>query len=138
MDRFDEADQVDVDLALELGDDVGELSFATVGAQVDRAFEGLFEQRGFRFGEAEEGSRGTLVGRELDPGAGALDVGVVEELGVRKGDRDAGDVCAGARLGEGQFCLKRRVAGVIGGAGDPQWRAWGRREGCRSWRPGNG
>ena len=119
MDRFDEADKVDVDLALELGDDIGELSFTAVGAQIDGTFEGLFKERGYCLCETEERSRGALVGGELNPGAGALDVGVVEELGVRKGDRDAGDVCARAGLGEGQFRLKRRVTGVLGGTGDP-------------------
>ena len=100
VDRFDETDQVDVDLALELGDDIGELSFASVGAQIDRAFEGLFKQRGFGLGETEERDPArTLVGVELDPGAGALDVGVVEELGVREGDRDAGDVRIGPPWG---------------------------------------
>ena len=60
VDRFDVADEVDVDLAFEVGDDVGELSFATVGAQIDGAFERLFKQRGFSLGVAEERSGGTL------------------------------------------------------------------------------
>ena len=50
------ADEGDVDLAVEGGDDVGEVATGG-GAQVDGAFEGLFEQRGFGFGEADVGSR---------------------------------------------------------------------------------
>ena len=90
VDGVDEADQVDVDLALEVRRRCRGALFAAVGAQVDRAFEGLFEQRGFGLGEAEQRSRRALAGLacgELDPGAGALDVGVVEELGVGQGDR---------------------------------------------------
>ena len=95
MDGVDLAVEGDVDLAVEGGDDVGEL-VAAAGAQVDGAFEGLFEQRGFGLGEADHRagwalSPGLACG-ELDPGAGALDVGVVEELGVGQGDRGAGDV----------------------------------------------
>ena len=45
FDRVDVADQGDVDLAVQVGDDVGEFPFAAVGAEVDRAFEGLVEQR---------------------------------------------------------------------------------------------
>ena len=130
VDRFDKADEVDVDLALELGDDIGEFSFAAVGAQIDRAFEGLFKQRGFGLGEAEQGSRRALIGGELDSGAGALDVGVVEELGVGKGDRDAGDVGVGSALGVGEFCVKRRVTGVIGGTGDASGELGGEGEGA--------
>ena len=58
---------------------------------------------------------------ELDPGAGALDVGVVEELGVGQGDRGAGDVGVGAALGVGEVASEGGVAGVLGGAGEAQW-----------------
>ena len=66
-----------VDLAVEGGDEVGELAGATVGAEVDLAFEGLFEQRGFGLGEAEIGARGAAFAGdvafgELDPGAVVL------------------------------------------------------------------
>ena len=102
MDRFDEADQVDVDLTFERDDDIGQLSFAAVGAQVNGAFERLFEQRGFGLGEAEKRSRGTLVAGELHSGAGASNVGVVEELGMWQGDNDSSDigVDASLRIGE--------------------------------------
>ena len=94
MDGVDVADEGDVDLAVQGGDDVGEL-VATAGAQVDGAFEGLFEQRGLGFGEADIGARGALFAgslacEELDLGAGGLDVGVVEDLGGRQGDRRRG------------------------------------------------
>ena len=45
MDGVDVAVEGDVDLAVEGGDDVGESALVGAGAQVDRAFEGLFEQR---------------------------------------------------------------------------------------------
>ena len=44
LDGVDEADRGDVDLAVEVGDDVGQ-RVAAVGAQVDRAFQRLVEQR---------------------------------------------------------------------------------------------
>ena len=96
---------------------------AGAGAQVDGAFEGLFEQRGFGLGEADDRARrapfaGDRAFGELDPGAGVLDVGVVEELGVGQGDRGAGDVGVGAAAGVGEVGVQGGVAGVLGGAGE--------------------
>ena len=48
----------------EVGDEVGEL-VAGAGAQVDRAFEGLFEQRGFRLGVAEHRAGGQFAGQSI-------------------------------------------------------------------------
>ena len=50
------------------------------GAEVDGAFEGLFEQRGLGFGEADVGVgraafAGSLAFGELDPGAGSSGCG---------------------------------------------------------------
>ena len=54
--------EVDVDLAVEGGDDVGQL--VRGGAQVDRAFQGLVEQRGLGLGEADHRAR-RAVRRDL-------------------------------------------------------------------------
>ena len=49
--------------AVEGGDEVGELAFATVGAQEDRAFKRLVEQRGDRLGFAvDRGGRALFAG----------------------------------------------------------------------------
>ena len=84
FDGVDEADEDDVDLAVEVGDDVGEFAFAAVGSEVDRAFEGLVQQWGVSDGGAEDRGGGAGVGGELDPGAGVVDVGVVDELRGRR------------------------------------------------------
>ena len=81
----DPADQGDLDLAVQVGDQVGQLVGGA--AQVDRAFDRAVEQRRRRFGEAVDARRRAGVGGELDPGADGADVGVVEELGLRQGDR---------------------------------------------------
>ena len=112
-----------VDLAVEGGDEVGELAGATVGAEVDLAFEGLFEQRGFGLGEADIGARGAAFAGdvafgELDPGADGPDVGVVDELGGRQGDGSAGDVGVGAAAGIGNDGVHGGVASLLGGAGE--------------------
>ena len=59
-------------------------------AQVDRAFEGLFEQRRLGLGVADiRAGRALFAGvfpsANCDPGAEVLDVGVVEELRGRAG-----------------------------------------------------
>ena len=60
VDGVDEADEDRVDLAVEVGDDVGEFAFATVGAEVDLAFQGPVEQRAPGFGPPEDRSFGQL------------------------------------------------------------------------------
>ena len=80
-----------MDLAVEIGDEVGEL-VAEAGGEVDRAFEGPVEQRGDRLGVAENRAGGAAACVELDPGAGALDVGVVEDLALGQSDGDRGGV----------------------------------------------
>ena len=42
---LDEADRVQVELAVEVGDEVWQFAFAAVGAEVDRAFQRLVEKR---------------------------------------------------------------------------------------------
>ncbi len=86
------ADQGNVDLAVEGGDDVGEFSSATAGAQVDGAFQRLFEEGSFGLGEADHRAGWALLRGILDARAGGLEVGVVEELGVGQGDLDLGDI----------------------------------------------
>ena len=66
VDGVDLAVEIDVDLAVEGGDEVGQL--VRGGAQVDRAFEGLFEQRGFGLGEADHRGRRDRCWRRTGPG----------------------------------------------------------------------
>ena len=79
----DAAVQDDVDLAVQVGDQVGQLVGG--GAQVDRAFERLVEQRRDGRGVAVDRARRAGVGGELHPGADRADVGLVEELRVGQG-----------------------------------------------------
>ena len=88
----DPADQVDVDLAVQGDDQVGQRVGG--GAQVDGAFQGLVEQRREGPGVAVDRALGALgavagAGGELDAGADGADVVLVEELRVRQGDRGA-------------------------------------------------
>ncbi len=69
-------------------DEVGQGVFG--GAEEDRAFEGLVEDRGVGDGVAVDRAGRAVgavagAGGELDPGADGADVGLVEELGVRQG-----------------------------------------------------
>src|SRR5215207_7209316 len=63
----DAADQLDLDLAAQVGDQVGELVVG--GAQVDRPVEGIGEQRADRAGVAVDRALRALIGGELHPGA---------------------------------------------------------------------
>ena len=102
-DRFDLAVEVDVDLAVEGGDEVGEAALVfRRGAQVDRAFERLFKQRGFRPCGADDRAGRAFVGGELNLRAWVLDVGVVDDLRGGQRHRGGGDVCftgLGAQVG---------------------------------------
>ena len=117
------AGEDDVDLAVEVGDQVGER--VAGGAQVDRAFQGLVEQRGDRLGEAVDRGFGAGVGCELNPGADRLDVGGVEELRMRQGYLGFGDVGVGAAFGVGQRCRQRRVVAALGAAFELQGKSLG-------------
>ncbi len=74
----DDAVEVDVDLAFEGGEDVGQL-VPVAGGQVDRSFERLLEQRRDRLRGSHHRVGRAVVGGELDFGAGRADVAVVEE-----------------------------------------------------------
>ena len=131
----DLAGELDVDLPVQVGDQVGQ--FRARGPQVDGARQRLVEQRRRRRRRAVDRVRRARVRRELDPGADGADVGVVEQLVLRHRDRRRG----GCSLRPASSCssvLQRRVAAPLGRARQLQARASGRRPGWRSWRPGSG
>ena len=97
---------------LQGADHVGQ--FVARGAQVDRAFQRVIEQRAGRFDVAVDRARRAGIGGELHPGADRADVGLVEELRVRQGDHGAGDV-GFAGLG-GEDRAKARVGAAVGRA----------------------
>ena len=82
FEAVDPADEVDVDLALEVGDEVRQR--VVRGAQVDRAFERFAEQRREGPGAAVDRFLRAVVGGELDPGADLRQAGLVEEERVRQ------------------------------------------------------
>ena len=80
VDRVDPPDQVDLNRlrggAPERRDEIGQR--VAGGAQVDRAFDRVVEQRGDRPRVSVDRARGALVGGELDPGADRPDVFLLE------------------------------------------------------------
>ena len=110
FEAVDAADQVDVDLALEVGDEVRQRVVRR--AQVDRAFERLAEQRRERPRLAVDRFLRAVVGGELDPGADRREARLVEEQRVRQADRGAGDVGVprrALRTARRRGCLARLV-----------------------------
>ena len=112
-----------------------------MGAQVDGAFEGRFKDRGLCLGEADHRARralfaGDLAFGELDLGAGGADVGVstisvggmVTAVEAMLAFAGVGGQGRGGGLGCRRAWWSRRAAG----------RAWGRRGGRCSRRPGRG
>ena len=84
------ADGFDVELTLEVEREVGELVVG--GAQVDPAPQRLVEQRGRDVASPSLESARTGVVGEVDPRADGADVGVVEQLALRKRHGDAPSV----------------------------------------------
>jgi len=108
------ADQGDVDLPVQGGDDVGELSSDSAGAQIDGAFERLFEEGSFGLRESDYRAGWALLGGILNARTGLLEVGVVEELGAGKGGLDFGDIGFAGTGSEGS--VECRVASMPGRA----------------------
>ena len=142
--RLDHAVQLDLDLALEVGEQVGQ--GVVRGDQVDGAGERIFEQRRFGRGVAVDRPRRAFVGGQLDAGADRLDVGLVDQLRARQGQRRAGDVgVAGARVRVARSFgwPARRVCAAAEEAGRqlrpevsaPQFEVWNGTEAEASSRP---
>ena len=113
-----DAGELDVDLAVQRGDQVRQFVFG-VRAQVDRAFERAVEQRRRRFGEAVDRVRRAFVGGELDPGADVADVRLFEDQRFRQRDLRARDVGVAGAGDEGrpQFRFLRSASGRRRSAG---------------------
>ena len=99
---------------------------ATGGAQVDRTFQRSFKEGSFNLGEADHRAGWALLSGILDTRAGGLEVGVVEELGVRESDLHLGDIgFAGIGCEDGEqswvasmFGGAREADGELGGEGE--------------------
>ena len=117
----DPSDQVDVDLAMERGDEVGQR--VVRAPEVDRAAQGLLRERRGRGGEAVDRAFGALIGGELDPGADGPDVVLGQELRMGQADDRLGDVGVVA-LGVVQHRFQGRVIGALGAALEGELQVW--------------
>ena len=109
----DAADHLDAHAsARELGDQVGQ--FVAGGAQVDRAFQGLVQQRRNRPGLAVDRAGGAFAGRALRFAADRVDVLLSEEQRGRQGDLGGADVGVAGLRRDGR--RQARVLAALGAA----------------------
>ena len=112
---IDVADEVDLDLAIQFGDQVRQGSLTSAGTEVNGALQRFVEQRGGHSGASVDGAARTFPRGELGPGADTGQVGILEELRVRQLHRGAGDVRVRATGRVFHHRPQRRVAAALRG-----------------------